>query len=206
MVTTGTGSGKSLCFFVPIIDAILKAKEMDAVPRTRAVIVYPMNALANSQAEELQKFPGRLADRPVTYARYTGQETSEERERIRDNPPDILLTNFMMLELLMTRQDALDRKVIANCDRLKFLVLDELHTYRGALGGARMWRCSFGVYGRDLATTTCMYRHLPRRWHLRAHYLDRNRRVCLSGVSTVRLRHSAYECGDGDAGATHVRC
>lgn len=134
VVTTGTGSGKSLCFFIPLVDAILKAKETDPVARTRAVIVYPMNALANSQAEELQKFPGRLADHPVTYARYTGQESGEERERIRDNPPDILLTNFMMLELLMTRQDELDRKVIANCEQLQFLVLDELHTYRGRQG------------------------------------------------------------------------
>ena len=134
VVTTGTGSGKSLCFFIPLADAILKAKATDPTPRTRAVIVYPMNALANSQSEELQKFPGRLADRPITFARYTGQEEGEERERIRDNPPDILLTNFMMLELLMTRQDELDRKVIANCEQLRFLILDELHTYRGRQG------------------------------------------------------------------------
>lgn len=134
VVTTGTGSGKSLCFFVPLADAILKAKAADPTPRTRAIIVYPMNALANSQAEELKKFPGRLPDQPITYARYTGQERSEERERIRHNPPDILLTNFMMLELLMTRQDELDRQVIANCAGLEFLVLDELHTYRGRQG------------------------------------------------------------------------
>jgi Lhr-like helicase len=134
VVTTGTGSGKSLCFFVPMIDAILKAKEQDSSRRTRAIVVYPMNALANSQLEELQKFPGRLADKPVTFGRYTGQEREEERNRIRENPPDILLTNFMMLELLMTRQDELDRAVIANCTDLRFLVLDELHTYRGRQG------------------------------------------------------------------------
>lgn len=134
VVTTGTGSGKSLCFFIPIIDAILEAKATDASPRTRAIVVYPMNALANSQFEELEKFPGRLGSKPVTFARYTGQERTEERERIRNNPPDILLTNFMMLELLMTRQDDLDRQVMANCANLEFLVLDELHTYRGRQG------------------------------------------------------------------------
>jgi ATP-dependent helicase YprA (DUF1998 family) len=69
-----------------------------------------------------------------TFARYTGQESQEERERIREAKPDILLTNFMMLELLMTRQSPLDRAVIANSEGLEFLVLDELHTYRGRQG------------------------------------------------------------------------
>src|SRR5690606_17256297 len=130
VVTTGTGSGKSLCFFLPIFDGILKAKEADSASRTQAIIIYPMNALANSQAEELQKFLRRLTPQPVTFARYTGQESDAERRRIADNPPDILLTNYMMLELLMTRQDELDRQVIANCQGLRYLVLDELHTYR----------------------------------------------------------------------------
>jgi hypothetical protein len=59
---------------------------------------------------------------------------TQERERIRDAKPDILLTNFMMLELLMTRQNQLDRSVIANAHGLNFIVLDELHTYRGRQG------------------------------------------------------------------------
>ncbi len=135
VVTTGTGSGKSLCFFIPIVSAVLSEKRRSATRRTRAIIIYPMNALANSQLEELDKFVGNLTgERPVTFARYTGQEDSDERRAIADNPPDILLTNFMMLELLMTRQDELDRKVIGNCAGLRFLVLDELHTYRGRQG------------------------------------------------------------------------
>jgi superfamily II DNA/RNA helicase len=135
VVTTGTGSGKSLCFFIPILNAVLSAKAAGGAPRTRAIIVYPMNALANSQLEELNKYLTNVTgQRPVTFERYTGQEDSEERRRIADNPPDILLTNFMMLELLMTRQDELDRKVIGNCAGLQFLVLDELHTYRGRQG------------------------------------------------------------------------
>jgi ATP-dependent helicase YprA (DUF1998 family) len=137
VVTTGTGSGKSLCFFVPIIDAAIRARVAGEAPRTRAIIIYPMNALANSQMKELEKFldqAGLSTERRPTFARYTGQESREERERIRDAKPDILLTNFMMLELLMIRQNSLDRAVIANAHGLDFLVLDELHTYRGRQG------------------------------------------------------------------------
>ncbi len=96
-----------------------------------------MNALANSQREELTRFlqAGYPADQePVTFARYTGQESSEERDRIATYPPDIILTNFMMLELMMTRQDEVDKAIVRAAQGLKFLVLDELHTYRGRQG------------------------------------------------------------------------
>src|SRR5271168_1602278 len=56
VVTTGTGSGKSVCFFVPIIDAVLRARNIDPGKRTRAIVVYPMNALANSQVGELDRY------------------------------------------------------------------------------------------------------------------------------------------------------
>ena len=69
-----------------------------------------------------------------TFARYTGQENQDERDLIRHSKPDILLTNFMMLELLMTRQSERDRHVVANAEGLEFIVLDELHTYRGRQG------------------------------------------------------------------------
>ncbi|NUY34923.1 DEAD/DEAH box helicase [Paraburkholderia sp. JPY303] len=135
VLTTGTGSGKSLAYFIPIVDAILKAKASDTTPRTRAIVIYPMNALANSQLEELGKFLDDFGDHsPVTFGRYTGQEDDEERQKLASNPPDILLTNFMMLELLMTRQDDKDKAVIRNAHGLRFLVLDELHTYRGRQG------------------------------------------------------------------------
>ena len=135
VLTTGTGSGKSLAYFIPMVDAILKAKASDKTERTRAIVIYPMNALANSQLEELGKFLGDYGDEPpVTFGRYTGQEDEEERQRLASHPPDILLTNFMMLELLMTRQDDKDKAVIRNAKGLRFLVLDELHTYRGRQG------------------------------------------------------------------------
>ena len=136
VVTTGTGSGKSLAFFVPIIDRILKANATDPQKRTRAIVIYPMNALANSQLEELDKFLHGYpeSEKPFTVARYTGQESSTERQEIANNPPDILLTNFMMLELILTRFEDVDRRVVEHCQGLEFLVLDELHTYRGRQG------------------------------------------------------------------------
>ena len=137
VVTTGTGSGKSLCFFVPVVDSIIRALRAGKPRKTRAIVVYPMNALANSQMKEIDKFvsqsdiPENL--KPIT-KRYTGQERQEERQRIAENPPDILLTNFMMAELLLTRQDKVDSQVIANATGIEFIVLDELHSYRGRQG------------------------------------------------------------------------
>lgn len=136
VVTTGTGSGKSLSFFLPVIDYILKEKQADPTPRTRAIVIYPMNALANSQLEELDKFLHGfpVGEKPFTVARYTGQESTAEREAIASKPPDILLTNFMMLELILTRYEETDRRVVEHCHDLAFLILDELHTYRGRQG------------------------------------------------------------------------
>lgn len=96
-----------------------------------------MNALANSQMKEIDKFiaqSGLPEDIKPVVKRYTGQESQEDRERIASNPPDILLTNYMMAELLLTRQDDLDAKVVGNATGLEFIILDELHTYRGRQG------------------------------------------------------------------------
>lgn len=139
VLTTGTGSGKSLSYLVPIVDRVLKARQQEgpqASRRVRAIIVYPMNALANSQLKELDKFlldgygPGR---EPVSYARYTGQESDEQRKQIREKKPDILLTNYVMLELMLTRPED-RRSLIKMASGLEFLVFDELHTYRGRQG------------------------------------------------------------------------
>ncbi|AFS52276.1 DEAD/DEAH box helicase [Leptospirillum ferriphilum] len=137
VVSTGTGSGKSLAYFIPIIDAILKGRETHSAKKISAVVVYPMNALCNSQMEELEKYlflgfpPGK---EPVTFKRYTGQERGEERRAISENPPDILLTNYMMLEYLMLHHEQEDLAIISALNGLRFLVLDELHTYRGRQG------------------------------------------------------------------------
>ena len=135
VVTTGTGSGKSLTYFIPIVDAVLRARAAgDSTKRTRAIIVYPMNALANSQLEEVKKFTDNLTGNSVSVERYTGQEDKDKRVHIAKNPPDILLTNFQMLEYLLTRFGEDDKQVLANCQGLEYLVLDELHTYRGRQG------------------------------------------------------------------------
>ncbi len=129
VVTTGTGSGKSMSYIVPIVDRVLREGSGRGV---RAIVVYPMNALANSQLGELEKFLG--TDRPkVSFRRYTGQESRAERDAILASPPDILLTNYVMLELMLTRPRE-RASLITSATDLSFLVLDELHTYRGRQG------------------------------------------------------------------------
>src|SRR6185369_1629844 len=86
VLTTGTGSGKSLSYIVPIVDRVLRDGSGRGV---RAIVVYPMNALANSQKGELEKFLGTTAPK-VTFQRYTGQEGRAERDAILAEPPDIL--------------------------------------------------------------------------------------------------------------------
>ncbi|HEY9076218.1 MAG TPA: DEAD/DEAH box helicase [Anaerolineaceae bacterium] len=133
ILTTGTGSGKSLAYIIPIVDHVLRAGSGRGI---QAIIVYPMNALANSQQGELEKFlKFGYADGkgPVTFARYTGQENDQEKNRIMSDPPDILLTNYVMLELILTRPE--ERSTLVHAAQgLHFLVLDELHTYRGRQG------------------------------------------------------------------------
>lgn len=130
VLTTGTGSGKSISYIVPIVDYILKNGRGRGI---QAIIVYPMNALANSQELELEKFLkfGKKIF-PVTFRRYTGQENDGIRQEIIANPPDILLTNYVMLELILTRPH--EKKLVEAARGLKFLVFDELHTYRGRQG------------------------------------------------------------------------
>jgi ATP-dependent helicase YprA (DUF1998 family) len=131
VLTTGTGSGKSLAYIVPIVDYVLRHPDQ---PGIKAIVVYPMNALANSQKGELEKYLtlGSFADQHgVRFKRYTGQENKQEREEIINDPPDILLTNYVMLELILTR---LRERELVHAARLRFLVLDELHTYRGRQG------------------------------------------------------------------------
>ena len=135
VVTSGTGSGKSLTYIGTIFNHLLTYPETAGVT---AVIVYPMNALINSQTNEFntykdnyEKSTGR--DFPISYHQYTSQEPEEQRQLMREHPPQILLINYMMLELLLTRvQDRPIRDAIFK--HLRYLVFDELHTYRGRQG------------------------------------------------------------------------
>ncbi|HVR39940.1 MAG TPA: DEAD/DEAH box helicase, partial [Thermoanaerobaculia bacterium] len=141
VVKTGTASGKTEAFLVPVLSGILRAKA-DGVRGTQAIFLYPMNALANDQLERLRALI-RDSGVPLTFALYTGESATvastigeplaghelTQREAIRDNPPDIILTNYKQLEFLLIRQA--DRTLFSRA--LRFLVLDEIHSYRGAL-------------------------------------------------------------------------
>lgn len=161
IVTSGTGSGKSLTFLATIFNSILNLP--DKQKGIKAILVYPMNALINSQEEEIRKFHlnyllekikpdepqsykslplkeaiEKLENQsgiyfPISYQKYTGQESQADREYAKENQPDIILTNCMMLELMMTREaESWLRDSVKH--HLKFLVFDELHTYRGRQG------------------------------------------------------------------------
>ena len=135
VVTSGTGSGKSLTYLGTVFNHLFREGVGKGI---QAILVYPMNALINSQEEELKKLAARYEEStgsafPIRFAAYTGQTRSELRQQILTEPPDVLLTNYMMLELLLTRhgeqqmRDSIYRS-------LRFLVFDELHTYRGRQG------------------------------------------------------------------------
>jgi superfamily II DNA/RNA helicase len=138
IVTSGTGSGKSLTYIATIFNKVLQMGAM-AQNKVQAVIVYPMNALINSQFKEIEKFKKKYEESygssfPITFGQYTGQETEAERDLLRTTPPNIILTNYMMLELILTRggKDIDVRESIL--ENIQFLVFDELHTYRGRQG------------------------------------------------------------------------
>ena len=134
VVTSGTGSGKSMAYIIPVVDHILKNDPGEG--SVRAIFVYPMNALINSQLDALNRFLKRQdADDPaIRVGRYTGQESKAEKDQHQASPPHILLTNYVMLELMLTRPGE-DRFVGKGQANLDFLILDELHTYRGRQGG-----------------------------------------------------------------------
>lgn len=179
LVTTGTGSGKTECFLYPVLDHCLRMHKAGKRDGIKAIILYPMNALAADQAgrfaEEILKSPllsdmvageprarvrvglytGRMSSasskkegaEPGTYAeliREPAQDGSGEwvykaitnREAMKKDPPDILLTNYKMLDYLLLRPKDVSiwRHNQADPSLLRYLVLDELHTYDGAQG------------------------------------------------------------------------
>ncbi|MCP4693709.1 MAG: DEAD/DEAH box helicase, partial [Desulfobacterales bacterium] len=135
VVTSGTGSGKSLTYLGTIFDHLLKNNTGKGI---KAVIVYPMNALINSQYKSIENYKKGFEKEtgetfPITFQQYTGALPEEKRREVKESPPDILLTNYMMLELILTRsrEDAVRNSIYEN---VKHLVFDELHTYRGRQG------------------------------------------------------------------------
>jgi ATP-dependent helicase YprA (DUF1998 family) len=141
VVATGTGSGKTEAFLMPIVDHCLRARQAGGGDAVRAILIYPMNALANDQCARIRKL---LDGTPVTFGRYTGETKmmgsrpadAPANERVlrsefHERPPDLLLTNYLMLEYMLMRQDG--RKIFKG-HQVRHLVLDETHTYHGTLG------------------------------------------------------------------------
>ena len=165
VVATGTGSGKTECFQLPILYRLLTEPQDIRVRRgVRALLVYPLNALVEDQTARLRRLlfwinlqfhepRGQFAsNQQITFGRYTGdtpvnsrdfgrRESDEAlkglgelvyREDMQACPPDILITNFTMLEYMLLRED--DRQLFQNSDLFSFVVLDEIHTYSGTQG------------------------------------------------------------------------
>lgn len=153
VVATGTGSGKTEVFLLPILNHLVREVEQGTITGrgVRALLLYPMNALANDQLDRLRGLLRLLPD--ITFGRYTGETEAQEgrarsayqrqhgreplpnelisRERMQENPPHILLTNYAMLEYLLIRPKDIP---LFSGGTWRFIVLDEVHTYSGAMG------------------------------------------------------------------------
>jgi DEAD/DEAH box helicase domain-containing protein len=151
LVATGTGSGKTECFLYPVLEHCRKERALGH-PGIKAIILYPMNALASDQAARLAK---EIVQTPalagIRAGLYVGEAPNEsarsvqqmgdgsfsvitERNALRANPPDILLTNYKMLDFLLIRADDAPLWAHQLPDTLRYLVVDELHTFDGAQG------------------------------------------------------------------------
>ncbi len=154
VVATGTGSGKTECYLFPILDHLLQEQADGTLKESgvRAMLLYPMNALANDQMKRLRSILSFFPD--VTFGRFVGdtrerhQEALEiykqrfgadplsneyiSREQIRETPPHILLTNYAMLERLLLYPSDTSLFDGSTGRHWKFVVLDEVHVYNGA--------------------------------------------------------------------------
>ncbi len=156
VVATGTGSGKTESFLVPILDSLMRERAAGHLgPGVRALLLYPMNALANDQVRRLRAL---LADYPsITFGRYTGDTEHEpgkardlfsalnpgepmvpnellSRREMQESPPHLLLTNYAMLEYMLLRPQDLDLFEGRYGGTWRFLVVDEAHVYDGTQG------------------------------------------------------------------------
>lgn len=156
VVATGTGSGKTESFLLPILAHLSEESAAGRLgPGVRALLLYPMNALANDQMKRLRHL---LVDSPeITFGRYTGETRDSVRDaeatfaqlnpgvprlpnellsrtEMRTTPPHILLTNYAMLEYLLLRPKDLDLFEGDHDGQWRFVVVDEAHVYDGAKG------------------------------------------------------------------------
>jgi hypothetical protein len=157
IVATGTGSGKTESFLIPILNHLLQEEESGTLeqPGVRALLLYPMNALANDQLKRLRRVLEHYPS--ITFGRYTGEteetyRTAESRfhdqfpgerllenelisrQQLRATPPHLLLTNYAMLEYLLLRPKDCEFFDGERGKHWRFIVLDEAHVYDGASG------------------------------------------------------------------------
>jgi DEAD/DEAH box helicase domain-containing protein len=145
LVTSGTGSGKTECFLIPILEDLLRAeRQRDPMVGVRAIFIYPLNALIASQRDRLaawtypfgtsMRFCLYNGETPATAPAHRRRERPNEvldRQSLRTSPPPILVTNSTMLEYILVRRD--DRPILeASQGRLRWIVLDEAHSYLGS--------------------------------------------------------------------------
>lgn len=162
LVTSGTGSGKTECFMVPMLDDLVRLAEQGGGRGVRAIVIYPLNALIESQRERLAAWTTGIRGK-VSFALYNGLTPEDprriqgrlaaaeigDRRSIRTTPPSILITNVTMLEYLLLR--AKDQPILEKSKGLlRWIVLDEAHGYVGAQAAEmalllRRVRAAFGV-------------------------------------------------------------
>lgn len=163
IVSSGTGSGKTECFMIPMLNEMLRDPAKGVLTGVRAIAIYPLNALIESQRARLSAWTATLKNR-LSFALYNGMtpetphkvETSKlgpaevgDRRTIRERPPAILVTNVTMLEYLLLRSK--DRNILERSQGLlRWIVLDEAHTYIGSQAAEmtlllRRVRAAFGV-------------------------------------------------------------
>ncbi|MEV6107813.1 DEAD/DEAH box helicase [Streptomyces sp. NPDC051940] len=137
LITTGTGSGKTESFLVPVLDHCRRAKARGH-RGVKAVLLYPMNALATDQAGRIGDYLAQPELAQVTAGLYIGDRPDTDfrrvltrREAMRQSPPDVLVTNYKMLDLLLQRGE--DHALWEGAE-IAYVVLDEFHTYDGAQG------------------------------------------------------------------------
>ncbi len=146
LITSGTGSGKTEGFLVPILDDLVREKrQLGRLRGVRALFLYPLNALIDSQRDRLsawsRPFDGDIrfclykgdtpTKMPAVYRAKQGKEVVPDRETLRADPPPILVTNATMLEYMLVR--AADKPIVDQSQgMLRWIVLDEAHTYQGS--------------------------------------------------------------------------
>jgi DEAD/DEAH box helicase domain-containing protein len=150
LVATGTGSGKTECFLYPLLNHCARANGGKGQDGIKALVIYPMNALATDQARRFAQTIARTrAFNGLRVGLFIGGGQGKDgrgqmamtatsvitdRKTLRDDPPDILLTNYKMLDYLLIRPR--DRQLWSKnrADTLRYVVVDELHTFDGAQG------------------------------------------------------------------------